>query len=32
MGHLGGDVPALFLVGLILAVLMPREGDRRAAA
>lgn len=32
MGHLGGDVPALFLVALVIAVLMPRESDRRAAA
>ncbi|HKA32754.1 MAG TPA: DUF6632 domain-containing protein [Candidatus Binatia bacterium] len=32
MGHLTGDVPALFMVALVLAVLMPREGDRREAA
>ena len=32
MGHLTGDVPALFLIALVLAVLMPREGDRRASA
>jgi hypothetical protein len=31
MGHLTGDVPALFLVALVLAVLMPRADDRRAA-
>jgi hypothetical protein len=31
MGHLGGDVPALFIVALVLAVLMPRGGDRRVA-
>jgi len=26
-GHLIGDVPALFLVAIILAVLMPRAGQ-----
>jgi hypothetical protein len=31
MGHLGGDVPALFIVALVLAVLMPRGSDRRVA-
>lgn len=28
MGHLYGDVPALFLVALVLAYLMPRETNR----
>lgn len=29
-GHLWGDVPALFIVGIVLAILMPR--DRQATA
>ena len=30
-GHLVGDVPALFLVAVVLGVLAPRRGDRRPA-
>jgi Family of unknown function (DUF6632) len=30
-GHLTGDVPALFLVAIALAVLMPRTGVTRAS-
>ena len=30
-GHLVGDVPALFLVAVVLGVLAPRRGDRRSA-
>jgi hypothetical protein len=29
-GHLMGDVPALFLIAIILAVLMPRAAQARA--
>ncbi|HVG50200.1 MAG TPA: DUF6632 domain-containing protein [Xanthobacteraceae bacterium] len=29
-GHLIGDVPALFLVAIVLGLLMPRGEDRRA--
>jgi hypothetical protein len=32
MGHLTGDVPALFLVALVIGLFMPRGGDRRAAS
>jgi hypothetical protein len=31
MGHLGGDVPALFILALVLGLLMPRADDTRAA-
>jgi hypothetical protein len=31
MGHLTGDVPALFLVALVLGLCIPRGGDRAAA-
>ena len=30
-GHLLGDVPALFLVAVVLALLMPRDAAERAA-
>jgi hypothetical protein len=32
MGHLTGDVPALFLAALVLGLCIPREDDRRAAS
>jgi hypothetical protein len=32
MGHLGGDVPALFILALVLGLLMPRADDRHAAS
>jgi hypothetical protein len=31
-GHLIGDVPALFIVAIVLAVLMPRDGATAASA
>ena len=31
-GHLLGDVPALFIVAAVLAVLTPRGGERRLSA
>ena len=32
VGHLIGDVPALFLIAIVLAVLMPRNAPARATA
>ena len=32
VGHLIGDVPALLLIAIVLAVLMPRDAPARAAA